>query len=217
MCHSRAFTTFITADRTQILFHPPLFLPLTDTDRVLVNMLHVLREKSANAKLDRAAFSAIMEKIGITDPVVIASYFKNWDTNHDEQLDFAEIVSALAVIEHGSHHEKLNAIFAVYDLDGNKRLTRDELTRALRAMAHVRRTQLQLAHALTAQDVADIDAQVAEIFEHTDKDGNGVITLRELSQFSASDLSFNQCLVTALGREFGTSIKLKKAHSLLLL
>jgi hypothetical protein len=30
-------------------------------------MLHILREKSANGKLDRRAFSAVMEKIGITE------------------------------------------------------------------------------------------------------------------------------------------------------
>ena len=48
----------------------------------------------------------------------------------------------MGVLEHGTQQQQIDAIFAVYDLDGNKKLTGEELTRALRSMAGLRRAQL---------------------------------------------------------------------------
>lgn len=106
-------------------------------------------------KLSREEFVRIFHNMGITDDKVVASNFKAWDQDGDGTVDFAELLTALAIMTRGSKREKLEFLFKAYDLDNDGYITRKEL-------AEIYVAQATAAGKAPTQD--EVDKAVAHLF-----------------------------------------------------
>ena len=62
--------------------------------------------------------------------------FRSLDTNHDNVVSFRELLSALSLSKRGTIKEKMEWLFEIYDVDGNGRITLEELCDVVKSMQH---------------------------------------------------------------------------------
>ena len=113
--------------------------------------------------IDYTAFCEIMQ----VDPSPQGErVFKLFDYDQAGQIDIREFMIALANFTGAGKDDKLKFSFMIFDEDGNGVITKDELTRILRA-----------------NHMASSDAEVARkadtIMTQADKDDDGVVTFDE--------------------------------------
>ncbi len=53
--------------------------------------------------------------------------FRMFDKDHNGNIDFAEFVTTINIQVKGSYEDKLHWVFDLYDIDGNKQVSKDEL------------------------------------------------------------------------------------------
>ena len=124
-------------------------------------------------ELDRVKFNDLYSKIYITDrnQKKTDHIFRALDTNHDNVVSFKELMSALSLSKRGSVREKMEWLFEIYDVDGNGRITLDELTDVVKCMQH---------HGEPQKSCSKFSAPVmTAVFTQVDADSDGYLTMDE--------------------------------------
>jgi len=95
--------------------------------------------------------------------------FRSLDTNHDNVVSFRELLSALSLSKRGSVREKMEWLFEIYDVDGNGRITLEELCDVVQSMKH---------H--SGKDDKKFSTPVmTAVFTSVDSDSDGYLTMDE--------------------------------------
>lgn len=109
--------------------------------------------------------------------------FKFFDMDNNGKIDSYEFICALALMAHGSLEEKAELIFNLYDFDGSKNITRDELvilmTNSMTAMNSMSNK--------APPSIAEIERKTDEYFVKIDTNNDKKITLREFKSFVKKD------------------------------
>ncbi|XP_028165438.1 neuronal calcium sensor 1-like [Ostrinia furnacalis] len=97
-------------------------------------------------------------------------------------LAFQEFLEILSRVARGSTQEKLAWVFALYDVDGDGRISRAEMLAVVTAVYELLgRAARPPVHAHAAKDHVD------RIFHLMDTNADGVVTMDELARWCARD------------------------------
>ncbi|KAG8005173.1 Synaptotagmin-like protein 1 [Nibea albiflora] len=78
--------------------------------------------------LDRAAFRTILHNMfGMTDDMIMDGVFRTFDKDKDSFISMREWIEGLSVFLRGTLDEKIKYCFDVYDLNGDRYISREEM------------------------------------------------------------------------------------------
>ncbi|XP_041983512.1 Kv channel-interacting protein 4-like [Aricia agestis] len=98
------------------------------------------------------------------------------------KLNFEEYLETLSRVARGSRQEKLSWVFALYDVDGDGRISRSEMLAVVRAVYELLgRAAAPPVHKAAAEDHVD------RIFHLMDTNADGVVTPDELARWCSRD------------------------------
>ena len=109
--------------------------------------------------------------------------FDHFDMDGNGKLDSYEFVCAMAMLSHSTLDEKAELIFSLYDFDGSKYISRDELvilmTNAL--------SSLNAMSKKPPPSIEEIEKKTDEFFQKADTNQDKKITLREFKRYITKD------------------------------
>jgi len=143
------------------------------------------------------------------DPSSFANYvFRVFDSDNSGMIDFKEFICALSVTSRGKMEDKLDWAFQLYDIDGDGKITYDEMLAIVEAIYKM--VSGQPLHGYVATTDADAlqvgsmvklpededtpEKRVRKIFRMMDKDENGSLDIEEFKEGSKRD----ETIVSAL-------------------
>lgn len=116
--------------------------------------------------------------------------FEYFDTNGDEKVDSSEFLCAMAFLSNSNLDEKSELIFDLYDFDGSKYISRDELvvlmTNSMTALNNMNKQK--------PPTIPEIENKVDEFFEKSDTNHDNKITLKEFKTYVKTDPQILQIL-----------------------
>ena len=99
--------------------------------------------------------------------------FRSLDTNHDNVVSFKELMSALSLSKRGSVREKMEWLFEIYDVDGNGKITLEELCKVVESMQHHKEKNNPSCGKKFSKPV------MTAVFTQVDSDSDGYLTVDE--------------------------------------
>jgi len=124
------------------------------------------------------------------DPSAFANYvFNVFDKDKSGAIDFKEFIMALSVTSRGQMEEKLDWAFQLYDIDGDGKITYDEMLQIVEAIYKMVGSMVKLP-----VDEDTPEKRVKKIFRMMDKDENGSLDMAEFKEGSRRD----ETIVSAL-------------------
>lgn len=148
------------------------------------------------------------------DPTSFADYvFNVFDSDKSGSIDFKEFICALSVTSRGKMEDKLDWAFQLYDIDGDGKISYDEMLQIVEAIYKMVRSMVSCVQvSKTRHNIlmtaffkvgsmvklpADEDTpekRVRKIFRMMDKDENGSLDMAEFKEGSKRD----ETIVSAL-------------------
>ncbi|KAJ2161255.1 hypothetical protein GGF46_001597 [Coemansia sp. RSA 552] len=89
--------------------------------------------------ITRDAFYKCLGQFGRDDSVIASRLFAFYDANGDGVIDFPELARGFSVYNKGTLEEKVPGVFRAYDVDGDGKVSRDDLRVMLEAFADASR------------------------------------------------------------------------------
>uniref|UniRef100_UPI00358E8DD0 NADPH oxidase 5 isoform X2 n=1 Tax=Myxine glutinosa TaxID=7769 RepID=UPI00358E8DD0 len=117
--------------------------------------------------------SAFCEALGLKESFFAKRFFFLFDSDDNGKLSLDEILRALNLLVHGSTNDKLAFLFEVYDIDGNGQIEPAELRKVLESC---------LGESSISLPNDKLGTLTSALFEAADTNGDGAITLAELSE-----------------------------------
>ena len=111
-----------------------------EREKLLENYKRFLR-KHPSGKLDFSGMKTMLsESIPEADTSGLVEHvWRIYDTNLDGEIDFREFMLALSVMSKGSAEDNLRQIFRLFDVNGDGRLEKEELSRVVGELRKVGR------------------------------------------------------------------------------
>jgi Ca2+-binding EF-hand superfamily protein len=142
------------------------------------------------------------------DPSTFANYvFNVFDTDKSGSIDFKEFIIALSVTSRGKMEDKLDWAFQLYDIDGDGKITYNEMLQIVEAIYKMVRGANDSGPKAEVIDEAQVgsmvklpadedtpEKRVKKIFKMMDKDENGSLDMAEFKEGSRRD----ETIVSAL-------------------
>ncbi|GIK05998.1 neuronal calcium sensor 1 [Aspergillus viridinutans] len=144
------------------------------------------------------------------DPSSFANYvFRVFDSDNSGMIDFKEFICALSVTSRGKMEDKLDWAFQLYDIDGDGKITYDEMLAIVEAIYKMVRSpsdwlsrgqtpaneRVQVGSMVKLPEDEDTpEKRVKKIFRMMDKDENGSLDMEEFKEGSKRD----ETIVSAL-------------------
>ncbi|KAL8728752.1 MAG: hypothetical protein Q9181_005237 [Wetmoreana brouardii] len=124
------------------------------------------------------------------DPTSFADYvFNVFDSDKSGSIDFKEFICALSVTSRGKMEDKLDWAFQLYDIDGDGKISYDEMLQIVEAIYKMVGSMVKLP-----PDEDTPEKRVKKIFKMMDKDENGSLDMAEFKEGSKRD----ETIVSAL-------------------
>ncbi|KHO11622.1 Anaphase-promoting complex, subunit CDC26 [Metarhizium robertsii ARSEF 23] len=124
------------------------------------------------------------------DPTSFADYvFNVFDSDKSGSIDFKEFICALSVTSRGKMEDKLDWAFQLYDIDGDGKISYDEMLQIVEAIYKMVGSMVKLP-----EDEDTPEKRVRKIFRMMDKDENGSLDMQEFKEGSKRD----ETIVSAL-------------------
>lgn len=108
--------------------------------------------------------------------------FNSLDQDRSGLLSFEDFVHGLSTLSRGSLDEKLRWTFSLYDINGDGRITREEMTDIVSAVY-----DLMGKISEPALEDGTVAAKVDRLFQKMDKNKDGVVTLEEFLECCTND------------------------------
>jgi len=128
-------------------------------------------------------FSKMLEGDSMT-PDECRALFQVYDINKNGTISWNEFVGAVALVTKGSFEEKVSLVFNSFDANGDGKVTRDELAKAVR---------------LFSDEGSDF---VNKVFKSCDKNGDGSINNAEFTAWVKQDPEAYATVCSKLNIEF---------------
>jgi len=124
------------------------------------------------------------------DPTPFANFvFNVFDSDKSGSIDFKEFIIALSVTSRGKMEDKLDWAFQLYDIDGDGKITYNEMLQIVEAIYKMVGSMVTLP-----EDEDTPEKRVRKIFKMMDKDENGSLDMAEFKEGSKRD----ETIVSAL-------------------
>lgn len=108
--------------------------------------------------------------------------FNTLDQDHSGFISFEDFVQGLSLLSRGTKNEKLRWTFALYDINGDGCITRDEMSDIIIAV-----NQLMGKYANATMNQESVREKVDRIFQKMDCNKDGVVTLSEFLEVCQAD------------------------------
>ncbi|KAK2064980.1 EF-hand [Colletotrichum caudatum] len=137
------------------------------------------------------------------DPSSFADYvFNVFDSDKSGTIDFKEFICALSVTSRGKMEDKLDWAFQLYDIDGDGKISYDEMLKIVEAIYKMASTPILICDCefvvgsmvKLPEDEDTPEKRVRKIFRMMDKDENGSLDMEEFKEGSKRD----ETIVSAL-------------------
>ena len=112
--------------------------------------------------------------------------FRVYDTNNDGYIDFVEFMVIFYIMSDGAPEEVLGKIFRVFDVNSDGTITKKELTRLIKDMYGLLKTE--------DPNIAAKDLIAKSAFAEMDKDEDGKISMDEFITACLSQEEFSRLL-----------------------
>ncbi|KAJ2616064.1 hypothetical protein H4S08_000939 [Coemansia sp. RSA 1365] len=106
--------------------------------------------------ITRDAFYTCMGKFGGSRSVIANRMFAYYDADEDGMITFSEMAHGFSVYTKGMLEEKVPGVFRVYDIDGDGKVSRDDVRTMLEAFADATR---ELAKSVVPTQEEEIEAE----------------------------------------------------------
>jgi Ca2+-binding EF-hand superfamily protein len=145
------------------------------------------------------------------DPSTFADYvFNVFDTDKSGTIDFKEFICALSVTSRGKMEDKLDWAFQLYDIDGDGKISYDEMLKIVEAiykmvtppaLLKIKKKKstdygcMQVGSMVKLPEDEDTpEKRVRKIFAMMDKDENGSLDMQEFKEGSQRDATIVSAL-----------------------
>lgn len=147
-------------------------------------MYRGFKQECPTGVVDEEAFKNIFSQFfPLGDASQYAHYvFKTIKHKQSGKINFEEFLGILSRVARGSVQEKLSWVFALYDVDGDGRISRAEMVAVVRAIYELVGGAAPPAQGLSAAAEDHVD----RIFPLMDANADGVVTPDELARWCAS-------------------------------
>jgi len=112
--------------------------------------------------------------------------FRVYDTNNDGFIDFVEFMVIFYIMSDGTPEEVLGKIFRVFDVNSDGTITKKELTRLIKDMYGLLKTE--------DPNIAAKDMIAKSAFAEMDKDEDGKVSLEEFTTACMGQEEFTRML-----------------------
>ena len=112
--------------------------------------------------------------------------FRAYDTNNDGYIDFVEFMVIFYIMSDGAPEDVLGKIFRVFDVNSDGTITKKELTRLIKDMYGLLKTE--------DPNIAAKDLITKSAFAEMDKDEDGKVSLDEFVTACLSQEEFTKML-----------------------
>ena len=112
--------------------------------------------------------------------------FRMYDSDNDGFINFEEFLCVFHIMSDGSNEHVLRKVFRVFDVNGDGRISKKELTSLVKDLYSLLKRNTSV--------VAPQDTLADDAFEEMDKDGDGQVTEDEFIQSCLEQRDFSKML-----------------------
>ncbi|XP_045526527.1 Kv channel-interacting protein 4-like [Pieris brassicae] len=174
---------------------PPATLASTTrfTQHEIKLMYRGFKQECPTGVVDEESFKNIFSQFFPLGDATQYAHFVFNTVKHKQRgkLNFEEFLEILSRVARGSIEEKVSWVFALYDVDGDGRISRGEMVSVVRAVY-----ELLGRTALPPVQRTEAESHVDRIFNLMDTNADGVVTLDELARWCARDPALLRSLDT---------------------